>query len=242
MGRPDEWQVSGTLAYGLYQSTPEPRHPALNRFVEAGDSLELIARRCLEELRSPIRPLVSGRRGWYALVCQLAWEYPNAFTFELRPFCFAAPPSHSITFSWPMSGPAAREAFESAARHGPEGINGAYLWGPNRDARQMSIEAIDCLLRMTPASSSTSDADHGPEAPAMASKAPIPPTRGKGSKVPKQIYFEAFDLHVKAGWDQTAVAHKLSESHGRSVSQGEVSRWVRMVREWHEAGAPFTEG
>ncbi len=59
----------------------------------------------------------------------------------------------------------------------------------------------------------------------------------KSPKEPPREAFEAYALHVETAWDQSSVARKLSESLGRPISQGQVSRWVKAVREWREAGS-----
>jgi hypothetical protein len=55
-------------------------------------------------------------------------------------------------------------------------------------------------------------------------------------KEPSRLAFDAYALHVEAGWRQTAVANQLSEVLGRRITQGQVSRWVQEVRKWRGEG------
>jgi hypothetical protein len=55
-------------------------------------------------------------------------------------------------------------------------------------------------------------------------------------KEPPREAFQAYALYTDAGWDQRAVARKLSTELGRPIHQGTVSRWVNRVKTWRGAG------
>jgi hypothetical protein len=61
-------------------------------------------------------------------------------------------------------------------------------------------------------------------------------------KQPPPEAFLAYSLHVDSGWDQVTTARKVSEESRRTITQGQVSRWVKAVRGWREAGNPWPEG
>jgi len=71
----------------------------------------------------------------------------------------------------------------------------------------------------------------------------VPPTPkpenergGKRLKEPSPMAFECYRVHVLAGQSQKATAEMLSCEHGRTVHQGQVSKWIAQVTRWLEAG------
>jgi hypothetical protein len=134
-------------------------------------------------------------------------------------------------------------------------------WHPNRVENRRRLLIENGLLRVGPPS--TSSGDQGTDAPTPEAPAVVPIKTGAAEALdrrteaaepkpsatdskpmiePKPEAFLAYAKHVDAGWDQATVARKLSEELGRPINQGQVSRWVKQVREWREAGNPFPEG
>lgn len=66
-------------------------------------------------------------------------------------------------------------------------------------------------------------------------KPPAKPT-GKPLKQPIEIEVQAYRLAMFKGEKQKMIATMLSKKHRRPVSQPDVSRWVKKVKKWIEAG------
>lgn len=71
----------------------------------------------------------------------------------------------------------------------------------------------------------------GTEAPASPSPEPV-----KRLKEPRSEAFFAYELHKVHGWNQDTIAREIAKRTGKTGGQGQISKWIKAVRLWLEAG------
>jgi hypothetical protein len=68
----------------------------------------------------------------------------------------------------------------------------------------------------------------------------VPPKEAESvstpAKMPKEIALSAYRLWIATGATQTQLAEKLSQVHQKKIGQGQVSRWIKEVKEFVKAG------
>ena len=112
------------------------------------------------------------------------------------------------------------------------------------DVRQLTlVEAVAILNRPeAPADGSTTAGAMKVEPRPESGELKTSKTKPKPLNQPPQEAFLAYTRHVDSGWDQGKVGREMSKELGRTISQGQVSRWVKAVREWRVAGNEWPEG